>query len=101
MPREYLHVILVSRFTTEFTGVILYAELTWFESTSIARGPNHIRNLAKTIVETSNVARNFPPGAWPNEHFGVRVVQYGLGNIVSDPYLVETADGRKIWIWKG
>ena len=89
-------VILVSRWTTEFTGVIIYAELTWLEASAVNEQPIDIRELAKTIIETDDLVRFFPPGAWPDEHFGVMVVQRGLGNIISDPYLVETADARRV-----
>ena len=62
---------------------------------------DRIRELAKAIIEISDLVKFFPPGAWPDEHFGVMVVQRGLGDIVSDRYLVGTADARRVWIWKG
>jgi hypothetical protein len=71
------------------------------ETNAVNKGSIDIRELAKAIIETGDLVRFFPPGAWPDEHFGVIVVKRGRGNIISDPYLVETADGRRVWIWKG
>jgi hypothetical protein len=95
----YLQFILVPPGTAEPFGVILYAELNESES---AEPLKNLRTLAKTTIDTGGVAKFFPAGVWPTEKFGVSIVRLGRGlkSIISDPYLVETADGRRVWICK-
>jgi hypothetical protein len=94
---RYLQVILLSRETTQSIGVILYAELMESEYIEAAKDP---RTLGKTIINCSGIDRCFPSGVWPTENFGVDMVQRRFKSIISKRYLVETLDGRKVWIWK-
>jgi hypothetical protein len=98
VPVGYLQILIVSRWTVESAGIILYAELKESESIVAAKDP---RTFAKTIINNSGVDRFLPFGAWPTEEFSVSLVQRRGKRIISNPYLVEAVDGRKVWIEKG
>jgi hypothetical protein len=98
MLAGYLQIVIVSRWTIESAGIILYAELKESESIVAAKD---LRTFAKTIISNSGVDRFLPFGAWPTEEFSVSLVQRRGKRVISNPYLVEAVDGRKVWIEKG
>jgi hypothetical protein len=94
---KYLEINLIVHSNPNVSNAILYVLLApdehgWEKA-------DDLRILATELIEKAGLASHLPAGAWPADNPGLRIVDQGIGDIISDGKDITVEDDRRAWIW--
>jgi hypothetical protein len=97
MADKYLEINLLVHGNPKVSNAIIYVVLSpdeheWEKA-------NDLRILATGLIEKAGLASHLPAGAWPADNPELRIVDHGIGEIISHGKDMTVKESRRAWIW--